>query len=420
MLKNLRRKSLVKTYHEPIHQVHFFDQGHAIYLDSFSITQHKQRLSKEKMKNPFQKQKYFTIPIGFWGVVETLGEVEFNMIYCPKGTFTMGLKIEDENEDEDEDEDEDADQKNNNPPREETIEKPFLLGETEITQELYEKVIGKNPSGFKNPQNPVEKVSWEDAILFCNELSRLQGLDACYSTRKVKIGLLRGEIPSDKKELKQYNKLYDIIREQITEELIGRNPNNIEFEIEYDPDISTCDVVIANRVKDEVYSIEADWVEAMKGKYSFSWETSLTTFDEFLKNIQTPIFLCDFDKNGYRLPTEKEWEYAAKADTNNQWAGTDNIAELSEYAWEWRHKNSNPVKALKPNEWGFYDMAGNVWEWCWDKYDPKDPKLSSHRVCRGGCFNSGSSELRSAFRGSTSPSNRGGNVGFRVCRSLVN
>ena len=157
MLENLRRKSLTKTYHDPTHQIHF-ESGLARYENHLStyqcINQYKQKISKKKINRPFpntfdQASKEFRL-FDF-----SLGATNFNMIYCPKGTFTMGHRNQWDNK-----------------PRTETIDVPFLLGETEITQELYEKVMGTNPSHFKaNPQNPVEKVSWGDAIIFCNKLS---------------------------------------------------------------------------------------------------------------------------------------------------------------------------------------------------------------------------------------------------------
>ena len=106
----------------------------------------------------------------FWFIYKSLRivklkDVEINMIACSAGKFEMG----------------DSERKYNNPQRQEVIERTFLLGETEITQELYEAVMGTNPSSFQNkPKNPVEMVSWYESILFSNELSKLQGLDECY------------------------------------------------------------------------------------------------------------------------------------------------------------------------------------------------------------------------------------------------
>ena len=322
MLENLRRKSLVKTYNDPIHQV-YFDHSWAIYLDSCSIAQHIQKLSKEKIVTPFPKRSFttpnpkcFTIPTGFWGVVETLGKVKFNMIYCPKGTFTMGHKDEDDNQ-----------------PRQETIEMPFLLGETEVTQELYEKVMGNNRShNTTNSQNPTESISWEFPIWFCNELSRLQGLELCYT-------------------------------------------KNLE-------------------------SLGGGWDR---------WK-------------------CDFSKNGYRLPREKEWEYAAKAGTKNKWAGTDKEEDLDKYAWfngHWQKGTTHPVKSKLPNEWGFYDMSGNVKEWCWDLYDSSGNTSSllvvqDHRVFRGGGERDKPQDVSSASRNCFSSNTAQATLGFRICRSFVN
>ncbi len=74
----------------------------------------------------------------------------------------------------------------------------------------------------------------------------------------------------------------------------------------------------------------------------------------------------DLNANGFRLPSSKEWEYAARAGTNNQWSGTNDKTKLGEYAWFSKNSNdeTHPVATKKPNEWGFYDMSGNVSELC--------------------------------------------------------
>jgi len=124
MLENLRRKSLTKTYHDPIHQVHF-ELGYARYENHLSIEQYKQRFSKEKINESFpntfnQVSKEFRLSPC------SLGKIGFNMIVCLSGSFTMGHEDQSDNK-----------------PRTVIIDRPFLLGETEITQELYEKVMKK-------------------------------------------------------------------------------------------------------------------------------------------------------------------------------------------------------------------------------------------------------------------------------------
>jgi len=313
MLENLRRKSLTKTYND--RQVHF-ESGLAKYENYAEIDVCTQKLSKKKLAESTFKKAIDTISsdISLW--------FRFNMIYCPKGSFTMGHKDESDNK-----------------PRTEIIDTPFLLGETEITQELYEKVMKENPSEFKNnPQNPVEQVSWYDAILFCNELSKLQGLDKCYALKNIS-----------------------------TKNREGVDQNRI-----------------------------------MSAQVTY-----------------------DSKKNGYRLPEEKEWEYAAKAGTENKWAGTDDGNRLGEYAWI--NKNSrvdvrqqaHMVKTRKPNEWGFYDMSGNVHEWCWDEY-VGNGENSDCRFLRGGNFLMDASYSHSAHRFRLWPEERTYFVGFRVCRSIVN
>ena len=97
--------------------------------------------------------------------------ISFYMICCPSGIFTMGT---DETE-------------YNNPKRTEQIEHPFLLGETEVTQELYQAVMGYNPSSYDDDaQKPVEMVTWFDAVMFCNKLSRMLGKTPYYLISNIK------------------------------------------------------------------------------------------------------------------------------------------------------------------------------------------------------------------------------------------
>jgi formylglycine-generating enzyme required for sulfatase activity len=126
--------------------------------------------------------------------------------------------------------------------------------------------------------------------------------------------------------------------------------------------------------------------------------------------------------NGYRLPIEKEWEYAAKAGTNNRYAGTDDENKLGEYAWYYNNSialgvPTHPVATKKPNEWGFYDMTGNVYEWCWDKYDP-----IGYRAFRGGSFEDSHSNEKKLYITSCQkeePNDRDKIViGFRICRTF--
>ncbi|MGK5092736.1 SUMF1/EgtB/PvdO family nonheme iron enzyme [Deltaproteobacteria bacterium TL4] len=130
---------------------------------------------------------------------------------------------------------------------------------------------------------------------------------------------------------------------------------------------------------------------------------------------------------GYRLCTEAEWEYAARAGTTTKWYCGDNESCLDSIAWYTKNTNDSgtrPVRTKQPNAWKLYDMSGNVWEWVQDWYgdysssaqtDPKGDSSGSSRVYRGGSFYNLADYARSAYRDGFDPSGRGGAVGFRAC-----
>ncbi len=127
----------------------------------------------------------------------------------------------------------------------------------------------------------------------------------------------------------------------------------------------------------------------------------------------------------YRLPSEAEWEYAARAGSTAKYSLGNDAGELGKDAWSSNNSNyqTHPVGQLQPNAWGLYDMHGNVWEWCSDWYgkysaavvtDPSGPSSGSYRVFRGGSWRGNPGGLRSALRGGNSPDVAYSNLGFRL------
>lgn len=131
---------------------------------------------------------------------------------------------------------------------------------------------------------------------------------------------------------------------------------------------------------------------------------------------------------GYRLPTEAEWEYAARADGTTAYAGS---ADVNEVAWYEANaeKTPHPVGSKRGNAWGLHDFSGNVWEWVWDRYaedyeglprvDPTGPESFSIRVNRGGSWAGGARGVRVAIRSYDDPGHGLGHVGFRLSRSYL-
>jgi formylglycine-generating enzyme required for sulfatase activity len=211
------------------------------------------------------------------------------MLLIPGGTFTMGDSVG----------------------REDATPHPvsinsFYLDKVPVTQELYEKITGVNPSKRKGKDLPVERTQWTDAVRFCNQCSQLEGLRPCY-------------------------------------------------------DLDT-------------------------------WEGN-------------------FSADGYRLPTEAEWEYACRAGSTGAYCFGDADADLPRYAWLKPHSGgtTRPVGQKLPNRWGLYDMHGNVWQWCNDFYsesyytespkeNPRGPATGKMRVLRGGAWDCTAEKCRSAYR----------------------
>jgi len=125
---------------------------------------------------------------------------------------------------------------------------------------------------------------------------------------------------------------------------------------------------------------------------------------------------CNFDADGYRLPTEAEWEYACRAGTTTAYFFGDTASKLGDYAWFDRNSGGHPraVGQKQPNPWGLYDICGNVWEWCNDFYkvdyyaeaprqDPRGPEKGETKVVRGGAWRFKAENCRSGYRYNENP-----------------
>jgi formylglycine-generating enzyme required for sulfatase activity len=152
------------------------------------------------------------------------------------------------------------------------------------------------------------------------------------------------------------------------------------------------------------------WLSAIQYCNMRSWREGLKP----CYNAET--LECDFSADGYRLPTEAEWEYACRAGTSSRWSFGDDTAQLAKHAWfkDNAQKTTHPVKQKSPNPWGLYDMHGNVAEWCNDfsaegypsaekVQDPRGPQQGEERVLRGGSWTSSDDGCRSAARAAQPP-----------------
>jgi formylglycine-generating enzyme required for sulfatase activity len=203
----------------------------------------------------------------------------------------------------------------------------FLMSKYEVNQKLYTAVIGTNQSNHRGPEYPVERLSWYDAVAFCNALSDYEGFTKCYTI----------------------------------------NGTNVT---------------------------------------------------------------CDWSANGYRLPTEAEWEYACKAGTTSDFYSGRSESDLDRVAWHSGNSgdSTHVPGQLEPNDFGLYDMHGNVFEWVWDwsgnyssspATNPTGPMSGTVKILRGGSWHHGltNGTCRSSMRGwEDTPNSHSSTDGIRVVR----
>jgi len=171
--------------------------------------------------------------------------------------------------------------------------------------------------------------------------------------------------------------------------------------------------------------------------YNVNWYEAIDYCNKrSIKEGLTPVYrgsgdniTCDWNADGYRLPTEAEWEFAAKGGTKDFlttiYSGSNNVDDVAWYNDNSR-SSTKPVGTKAANSLGIYDMSGNVDEWCWDWYgdyssspqtDPKGPGSGTRRVVRGGDWNNMARFVRSSDRSSSIPSHRDQGLGFRLVRN---
>jgi len=184
------------------------------------------------------------------------------------------------------------------------------------------------------------------------------------------------------------------------------------------------------RIKEAFYCgkyevTQAQWNRVMsKNPSRFNGEQNpveRVSWDDCQRFVKKLCKIEGVPQGTYRLLTEAEWEYACRAGTTGEYAG-----KLDAMAWYGTNSRSrtHPVGINQPNAWGLYDMHGNVWEWCIDKYkeqyktDSKKLSASAFRIRRGGSWRDTSRSCRSAERGGSMPNSRYSNIGFRLFRKI--
>ena len=279
------------------------DMGASPFNGSLSFGSHKvyataggKRTAERSLDVPNGIGALQPLALSFGYETFTVKGVKFTMIAVEGGTFTMGATPE-----------QGKDVKSDEKPAHQVTLSSYYIGETEVTQALWQAVTGRNPSKYKGDNLPVEQVSWNDCQEFIKKLN------------------------------------------------------------------------------------------AMTGK-------------------------------NFRLPTEAEWEFAARGGNKSRgykYSGSNNIGDVAWYGDNSAHK-THPVKTKQPNELGIYDMSGNVFEWCRDWYGKyssfeiichEGPENGKYRVDRGGCWFDNAIYCRSSYRYDNSPDFNFSGLGFRLALS---
>ncbi len=200
-----------------------------------------------------------------------------------------------------------------------------------------------------------------------------------------------------------------------------------EVEIDYDIAMSKYQVT----VEDYMLFAQATGVEMPEEKHVHLGVNVPVRRVTWLDAMAYCKWLSEREGKTFRLPSEAEWEYACRSGSHKKYCFGDDASKLGEYAWykENSEKVTHDVGTKKPNAWGLYDMHGNVWEWCSDRYAENYVGASSdgsaHRVrsekgmvLRGGAWSGIAPKLRSSIRINLGASSRNYFVGFRVVVEL--
>ena len=202
-----------------------------------------------------------------------------------------------------------------------------------------------------------------------------------------------------------------------------RNPGFTQTETDPVVEVSWYDAVAYCNWRSAQEGLRPAYLYSGKGADFMSWPLGWNT--ETQNEIQR-----DSDSNGYRLPTEAEWEYAARQSSfgpsDRVYPGSDSPDGVGWY-WPNSNQHTHPVGQKKANGIGLFDMSGNAWEWCGDWYadygagtqsDPRGPSSGAYRVIRGGSWLDSFEYLRVACRARATPWSTRTGYGFRLCRSL--
>ncbi|MDA3648682.1 formylglycine-generating enzyme family protein [Saccharopolyspora indica] len=157
---------------------------------------------------------------------------------------------------------------------------------------------------------------------------------------------------------------------------------------------------------------EVSWLDAIEFCNRLSRDSGLSPCYALTGDPDGAGVLCDWTADGYRLPSEAEWEHACRAGSAEVRYG-----ELDEIAWHRGNSGErvHDVATRVPNAWGFHDTIGNVWEWCWDRYDPR--RYGPYRVFRGGGAFDPPRGCRASCRRKSHPTFRVEDLGFRLARA---